>query len=78
MGGVCEDDGRRDDASQHGEGMLESEEQGEQDGHAVVKTEEWCCSSRSPHKGKVRPKQESVVVCSNKSVSVAMLDTDIH
>jgi len=48
--------------------MLETEEQSEQDWHAVIETEEGCCSSLFSHKREIRPEEESVVVFSNESI----------
>lgn len=52
---------------------METEEQSEQDWHAVIETEEGCCSSLFSHKREIRPEEESVVVFSNESISVALL-----
>ena len=46
-----DDDGRGDDAGQHGQCVLEAQEQSEEDGHAVVETEERSGLFRLLHKG---------------------------
>ena len=64
VGTTCsgEDDGRGDDASQHGERVLETEDKGEEDGHPVVEAEEDGGPVDLPHEGQVGPEEEAIVV----------------
>jgi len=63
-----QDDGRRDDTSQHGQGMLESEQDSQHNGHAVVEAEERWWTIRLLHEGEVWPEKEGIVVVADKAL----------
>ena len=68
-----DDDGRGDDARQHGEGMLEAEEEGEEDGHLVVEAEEGGGLFGSRHEWEVGREEEGIVVVADQTLSVFFL-----
>ena len=45
-----DNDGGSDDARQHGQRVLETEDQSQDSGHTLVESEERCCSLDSPEK----------------------------
>lgn len=53
VGRSREDDGRRDDARQHGQGMLKAQQQGEEYGQLVVESKKGGSLSLPSHKGDV-------------------------
>lgn len=69
MSSVSQDNWRRNDTSQHGKCMLKSKQKSEEDGHAIVKSKEGCCTTGLLHERKVRPEKEAIVVCSDKPIS---------
>ena len=57
-----DDDGRADDAGEHGERVLEAEEEGEDEGHFVVEAEEGRRAQGFAHEGELGREEEGVVV----------------
>lgn len=66
--GAGHDDWRCDDTSQHGKSVLEAENQGKDDGHAVVEAEEWWSLVGFGHEGEVRPEKECVVIVADETI----------
>ena len=67
--GAGDDDGWRYDARQHGEGVLEAEEEGQQHGHAVVEAEERGRAADLAHEGEVGAEEEGIVVVAYEAFS---------
>ena len=63
-----DDDGRADDAGEHGEGVLEAEEEGEHEGHFVVQAKEGGCAPGFGHEGELGREEEGVVVVADEPV----------
>lgn len=68
--GAGDDDRGADDAGEHAEGVLEAEEEGEHEGHAVVEAEEGGGAQGFVHEGEVGREKEGVVVVADEAVSV--------
>ena len=68
-----DDDGRGYDAGEHGEGVLEAEEEGEEDGHAVVEAKKRGGAFGFLHEGKVGFEEESIVVIADEAVPGGLL-----
>lgn len=63
MGITCQD------GTYHGQRMLESEEEGQHDGHAVVEAEEWRGLVRLLHEGEIGAEQEGIVVAAEETIA---------
>lgn len=61
-GSAAHEHGRCDNTSQHGNGMLETQQHGQQDGHLVVEAEEGRILGDPLHEGEVGAEQEGIVV----------------
>lgn len=70
MSGARENDRRRDDTCQHGQGMLEAEKQSQEYGHLVMEAEEGRRSPLLLHEGQVRLEEECIVVCADEAIPV--------
>lgn len=68
-GGAGQDDGRGDDAGKHSERMLQTEQEGEQDGQSVVESKKGCGLDALPHEGQVGRKEEGIVVVADESIA---------
>lgn len=71
-GGAREEDGRGDDAREHGQGVLESEEHGQDEGHLVVEAEEGAgrrLASLATEEGDVGPEEGCVVVAADEAIA---------
>lgn len=58
VGAAGDDDGRSDDTSQHGECVLKSEEEREENGHAILETEEGSALLGFLHEWQVGPEEK--------------------
>lgn len=70
--GTGEQDGRRDDTGQHGEGVLEAEEDSEDERHLVIETEEGPGGRgaiATPEEGDVGAEEGGVVVGADEAVA---------
>ena len=61
-------DGRGNYACQHGQSVLEAEEQGEEEGHPRVEAEEGGCAGGFAHEGDIGAEEEGVVVVADKAI----------
>ena len=59
----------RQDGTYHGQRMLESEEEGEHDGHAVVEAKERRGLVRLLHEGKVGAEEKPIIVSSQEAIA---------
>lgn len=64
-----EQDRRRNDTRQHGERMLQAEQDGEQDGELFIEAEKGSGLGGSPSKGQARCEEEGIVVVANEAVA---------
>ena len=64
---AAEEDGRRNDAREHGEGMLKTEKQGEYNGHVIIEAEEGALGIGLFHEWQVWLEEECVVVISDEA-----------
>lgn len=62
------DDGRGDDAGQHGERMLEAQDQGQHHRHPLVQAKEGRRPVGLPHEGEVGAEEEGIVVVADEAV----------
>jgi hypothetical protein len=65
-------------SGQHGQGMLESKQEREKDGHRIIQAKEWSCTARLLEERDARSEEEGIVIGPEQTLSNCSISLKYH